>query len=100
LAGKVNMGRFEMKMLLLLAAVVMLNACVKEDERRYQMVARETGIFRMDTKTGEIDICGFNDKQQRIICAPSPHLINPQPETSRSKPSIYDGIPLAPDQPK
>ncbi len=89
-----------MKPLYLLFAVFILSAC-NQGEGRYQLAAREnSGILRIDTKTGEIDICGFNDKQQRIVCAPSPHLINPQPPVPNSKQGIYDGLQVAPDSSK
>ena len=95
-----SIGGREMRLLYLLGAVLMLTAC-NQGEGRYQLVAGEnSAIFRMDTKTGEIDICGFNEKQQRIVCAPSPRLINSQPSAPTSKPGMYEGLQVVPDSPK
>ena len=89
-----------MKIFIFLVVAALLNSCAKEDGNKYQLVVQESGIFRLDVKSGEIVVCGFSDTQQRIVCASSPSLINPQSTAEKPKPGIYDAYPLAPNQPK
>ena len=60
-----------MRALLAVLAVMGLSACEQHPPVRYQIVANTAGsVWRLDTKTGELGLCGveIGSSPQRLIC--------------------------------
>ena len=56
-----------MRLLLIGLAVLALSGCDQNGRYQIAMASNVSGVFRLDTKTGEITVCGAYDGK-RITC--------------------------------